>query len=1094
MRKIIEYFIKYHVAVNVIILAFLVFGIVGAKALKSSFFPLTESRNVLISIAYPGASPQEIEEGVVLKIEDNLKGLQGVERVTSTSRENSGSINVEIEKGRDIDFMLLEVKNAVDRVPTFPAGMEPLIVSKLEAIRQTISFAVSGDNISLATLKQIGRQIENDLRAIDGISQIEPTGYPEEEIEIAVNENSLLAFSISFAEVSQAVGNANILVTGGNIKTDAEEYLIRANNRSYYADELSNIIIRSDPSGKTVRLKDIAIIRDRFSETPNATYYDGNLAVNVTITSTNTEDLISSADKVKAYIEEFNQKYNNVKINVISDFSTTLNQRTELLTENAIVGMILVLIFLSLFLNTRLAFWVAFGLPVAFLGMFVFAPMLNVTINVLSLFGMIIVIGILVDDGIVIAENIYQHYEKGKSPIQAAIDGTMEVIPPIVSAIVTTILAFSIFLFLDGRIGDFFGEVSVIVILTLVVSLVEALIILPAHLAHSKALKKQEGKPKTKIGELFAQLRSINKAGDRFMAWMRDKLYSPALQFALRYKLLTFALFVMALVLTFGSIGGGIIRTAFFPRIASDRIAVELLMPNGTNERVTDSIISLIEEKAAIVNEELTEKYLRGTDKVLFENMIKNLGPGSSSATLVINLLPGEERPDEVVADIITKRLEELVGPVFGIESLIYGSGGNFGGNPVSVSLLGNNIEELKLAKTELKSAFVNNSLLKDISDNDPAGIKEIQLELKENAYLLGLDLRAVMNQVRAGFFGAQAQRFQRGQDEIRVWVRYDRENRSSITDLDEMRIQTPTGTRVPLNEIASYSISRGEVAINHLDSQREIQVNADVKDPKTTSAPEIITWVKEEIMPEIQSKYPTVTASYEGQNRERLKLVNSLNFVGLMVLLLIYITIAFTFRSFSQPLLLLLLIPFSLTAVSWGHWIHGFPLNILSLLGIIALIGIMVNDGLVLIGKFNGNLREGMQFDEALYEAGRSRFRAIFLTSITTIAGLAPLLLEKSRQAQFLKPMAISIAYGIGFATVLTLLMLPLFLSFSNSIKVGSKWLVTGNKVNKEEVERAIKEQLEEEHMRGSKNFSSNGIHEQQNLGADQKELEETL
>ena len=358
----------------------------------------------------------------------------------------------------------------------------------------------------------------------------------------------------------------------------------------------------------------------------------------------------------------------------------------------------------------------------------------------------------------------------------------------------------------------------------------------------------------------------------------------------------------------------------------------------------------------------------------------------------------------------------------------------------------------------------------------------------------MGLDLRAVMNQVRAGFFGAQAQRFQRGQDEIRVWVRYDRENRSSITDLDEMRIQTPTGTRVPLNEIANYTISRGEVAINHLDGQREIQINADLKDPKTTSAPDIITWVKEEIMPEIQSKYPTVTASYEGQNRERLKLVNSLNFVGLMVLLLIYITIAFTFRSFSQPLLLLLLIPFSLTAVSWGHWIHGFPLNILSLLGIIALIGIMVNDGLVLIGKFNGNLREGMQFDKALYEAGRSRFRAIFLTSITTIAGLAPLLLEKSRQAQFLKPMAISIAYGIGFATILTLLMLPLFLSFSNSIKVGSKWLVTGNKVNKEEVERAIKEQQVEEHMNESRSFSTNGIHEHQDLDTDQKELEETL
>lgn len=1094
MRNVISYFIKYHVAVNVIIIAFMVFGIVGALTLKSSFFPLTESKNILINITYPGASPQEIEEGVVLKIEDNLKGLQGVDRVTSTSRENSGSINVEIEKGQDIDFMLLEVKNAVDRVPTFPTGMEPLVVSKLEAVRQTISFSISGENIDLATLKQIGRQVENDLRAIEGISQIEVGGYPEEEIEIAVNENNLLAFNISFNEVSQAVANANILVTGGNIKTDAEEYLIRANNRSYYGDELSNVIVRSDAAGRTIRLKDVAVIRDRFSETPNASYYNGELSVNITVTSTNTEDLIGSAEKVKQYIEDFNQKYNNVQLNVVSDLSNTLTQRTQLLTENALMGMILVLIFLSLFLNTRLAFWVAFGLPIAFLGMFVFAPMLNVTINVLSLFGMIIVIGILVDDGIVIAENIYQHYEKGKTPIQAAVDGTLEVIPPIVSAIITTILAFSIFLFLDGRIGDFFGEVSVIVILTLAVSLVEALIILPAHLAHSKALKPQSNKPKKGIAKAFAKLRVVNKMGDRAMGWMRDRFYSPALQFALRHRFLTFSLFIMALLLTFGSIGGGIIRTAFFPRIASDRVAIELEMPNGTNEKVTDSIISLIEEKAKIVNQELTEKYLKGTGKELFENMIKNVGPGSSAAVLVINLLPGEERPDAIRSDLVTNRLRELVGPVIGVESLIYGSGGNFGGDPVSVSLLGNNIAELKAAKGELKLALENNSLLKDVADNDPAGIKEIRLELKENAYLLGLDLRSVMNQVRAGFFGVQAQRFQRGQDEIRVWVRYDRENRASINDLDEMRILTPTANRVPLKEIANYTIARGEVAINHLDGRREVQISADLKDPEATSAPDIMAWIKDDLMPDIQSKYPTISASYEGQNRERNKLFDSLNFVGLTVLFLIYITIAFTFRSFSQPLLLLLMVPFCLPAVAWGHWFHGFPINILSMLGIIALIGIMVNDGLVLIGKFNINLRGGMTFDEAIYQAGRSRFRAIFLTSITTIAGLAPLLLEKSRQAQFLKPMAISIAYGIGFATVLTLLLLPLFLSFSNDVKVFGKWLKTGNKVTKEEVERAIKEQADEKHMASEAHLLNGDGFEKENEANNKVQLEDTL
>jgi multidrug efflux pump subunit AcrB len=1062
MRKLIAYFIRYHVAVNVFILAFFAFGILGVLSLKSSFFPLVDSKIINISIVYPGASPQEIEEGIVLQIEDNLKGLRGIDRVTSTSKENSGTITVEIEKGENLDFMLLEVKNAVDRVPSFPTGMEPLIVAKREEIRQTISFALSGDDIPLATLKQLGRQVENDLRAIEGISQVDVSGYPAEEIEIAVNETNLLAYNLTFNDVAQAVSTSNILVTGGNIKTDAEEYLIRANNRSYYGDELSNLIIRASQDGKTVRLKDVAQIRDRFSETPNATYFNEKLSVNITVTSTNNEDLITSADTVKDYIEAYNQKHNNVRLDVVRDLSITLNQRTKLLSENAIIGMVLVLLFLSLFLNTRLAFWVAFGLPISFLGMFIFAGQFDVTINVLSLFGMIIVIGILVDDGIVIAENIYQHYEKGKSPTDAAIDGTMEVIPPVVSAIITTLLAFSLFLFLDSRIGEFFSEVSVIVMLTLAVSLVEALIILPAHLAHSKALRKQvvEENP-SKFKQFFSKMRSINAFGDRIMRFLRDRLYAPTLEFALKFRVLSLGIFVSLLILTFGSIGGGIIGVTLFPSIASDAVSIELDMPNGTNVKVTDSIISMIEEKSFIVNKEFTEKYLKGTDKQLFENTILTLN-SSSSARLVINMLPGEERPDAIKSSLVANRLRELVGPVIGTERLIFGSGGNFGGSPVSVALLGNNIAELKAAKAELKTILEENPLLKDVEDNDPAGIKEIRLELKESAYLLGLDLRTVMSQVRAGFFGVQAQRFQRGQDEIRVWVRYDRSNRASISDLDDMRILTPSGDRVTLKDIASYTIQRGDVAINHLEGRREIQVSADLKDP-STSATDILDDIKVSIIPQLQSKYPTISASFEGQNREKDKLMSSLSKAGIPILILIYITIAFTFRSYSQPLLLLLLVPFSLTSVAWGHYILGFPVNILSLLGIIALIGIMVNDGLVLIGRFNTNLKEGLKFDDALKEAGKSRFRAIFLTSLTTVAGLAPLLLEKSRQAQFLKPMAISISFGIAYATILTLLVLPLFLSFSNSIKKNAKWLYTGKEVTNEEVERAIKEQNEE-------------------------------
>jgi len=1055
MRKLITYFIKYPVAVNVFIIAFVAFGLVGAFSMKSSFFPLTDSELINISLAYPGASPQEMEEGVVLKIEDNLKGIVGVDRVTSVSKENSATVNIEVEKGKDIDVVLTDVKNAVDRVPSFPSGMEPAVIAKVESIRPTISFTVSGDHIPLKSLKQYARNIENDIRGIEGISQVTISGFPDEEIEIAVKENDLRAFNLSFAEVATAIQNSNLLITGGNIKTTQEDYLIRASNRSYYGVELQNLIVRTETNGHIIRLKDIAEVKDTWSETPDRLYYNGNLAIDISISNTNNEDLLSSADKIKVYIDKFNQQNQNIHLDITDDRSVTLQGRTMLLIENGVVGILLVLFFLALFLNLRLAIWVAFGLPVAFLGMFILAAQFDVTINILSLFGMIIVIGILVDDGIVIGENIYHHYyDLGKTKIQAAIDGTMEVIPPIVSAILTTIIAFSTLFFVDGRIGNFFSEVSTIVLLTLTVSLIEALVILPAHIAHSKALdrKRLEEGAAAKTNGVDAFFNKINRFADGALTKLNEKFYVPFLKFSLKNKIFAFAMPIALLIFSLTSIGGGIVRTSFFPSVASDKIQVTLNMPQGTNETITDSIISSIEEKVWLINKEYTAK--QSGDEQVVQNIIKRVGPGSANATLTINLLAGESR--EFSSPEITNSIREKVGKVYGVESLIFGSGGNFGGSPVAVSLLGNNIEELKAAKEELKLVLENNPLLKDISDNDPAGIKEVSISLKDNAYVLGLNLQSVMAQIRNGFFGFQAQRFQRGQDEIKVWVRYNREDRSSIKNLDDMRIVAPNGTRIPFSEIGTYEIRRGDIAINHLNGQREIQVSADLKDAKE-SATEILDEIKTSVMPLILSKYHSVTPLYEGQNREAKKTTDSLVWLKYIILALIYIVIAFTFRSYSQPILLLLMIPFSMIGVVWGHFIHDFSINILSWLGIIALVGIMVNDGLVLIGKFNSYLKEGMLFDDALIMAGQSRFRAIFLTSLTTIAGLAPLMLEKSRQAQFLIPMAISISYGIAIATILTLVMLPLLLSVSNSIKVGIKWLKTGEKVTKEEVERAI-------------------------------------
>ena len=1053
---------------------FIVFGVSGVLALKSSFFPLIDSKFISINATFPGASPQEVEEGVIYKIEENLKGVSGIVRVTSTSRENSGTILVETDEDFELDAILFEVKNAVDKVPSFPVDLEPIVITKVEEQQPTVIFSLTGKNIDLKSLKNVSKNIEKDIRNIEGISQVSVSGFPDEEIEISVTEEDLLKYNLSFDEVLNSVSRTNILVTGGNIKTDREEFLIRASNKNYYANELQNIIVRSSPDGKKIRLNDIAKIRDQFSETPASSAVNNETAIILSVTSTNNEDMMDSANKINQYIDEFNNINSNLKLTPLKDYSIALRQRTNLLLENGGLGIFLVLIFLSLFLNIRLAFWVAFGLPISFLGMLIFAGEFDITINLMSLFGMIVVIGILVDDGIVIAENIFRHYEEGKTPEQAAVDGTMEVLPAIVSAIITTLIAFSTLLLLAGDVGNFFGEVAMIVILTLIVSLVEALIILPSHLAHSKALHKKDEIKNNFVFRFFKYMRGVNNKGFELMRWLRDKVYSPTLKFALKNRFLSFSGFIAALYLTVSSVFGGVIGVTFFPMIDSDAVTVDLKMPMGTNVKVTDSIISVIENHAIEIGKEFEEKYMQNDNRDLIEHIQKNIGSsadnmsmvkgfnsvgGSSTASLEIYLLDSENRPQDIRAPEMANLIRERTGEIIGVEKFVVDGGANFGGSPVAISLLSDNISELKNAKLELIQKLSLNPKLTDITSNDPEGIKEIDIKLNDNAYMLGLSYASVMKQVRAAFFGIEAQRFQRGEDEIRVWVRYDKKSRSLIKRLEEMRILAPNGKRIPLSEIANYNIERGEVSINHLDGSREIQVNANLLDP-TDSASDIVFSVQNTIIPPLKEKYPSLKVSFEGQYREANKTIESSKVIFPLALFLIFCTIGFIFRTYSQPFLLLLLIPFSLTTVAWGHLLHGFPINVISLLGIIALIGILVNDGLVLISKFNSNLREGMSFDDSIFNAGKERFRAIFLTSITTIAGLAPIILEKSFQAQLLKPMAISIAYGIGYATFLTLILLPILISFTNSLKVNFTWVLKGVKPNKRDVEAPIVEQ----------------------------------
>lgn len=1040
MKKLIEYFIKYPVAVNVIMIAIALGGLQGIMRMNSSYFPLLPSKIITIAVNYPGASPEEIEEGIVLKIEDNIRGLVGIERFTSVSSENTATISIEIQDDEDINVILADVKNAVDRVPSFPVDMEPPVIAKIEPLNLGISFTVSGQNVPLRTLKQITRQIEDDLREL-GASQIDVSGFPDEEIEIAVREKDLRAFDLTFSEVASAVARTNILTTGGSIKTDEEEYLIRANNRNYYGDEMDYIVIKAAQDGKVIRLKDIATVKDKWSESPDRLYMNGKEAIQISVSTTNSQDFLDLVGKTNNYISDYNSENSTIHLDITQDRSISLKERTRILVDNGGYGIILVLILLSIFLKPSLAFWVAAGIPISFLGMFIIVPDI-MTINVMSLFGMLIVIGILVDDGIVIGENIFAHYELGKTPVRAAIDGTLEVLPAIVSAILTTVVAFSTFLFLDGMIGDFYYEVAIVVIVTLLVSLVEALIILPTHISESRAMNRNK--------EPFL----INKWADAGMTWVREKIYIPQLKFGLNNPLLAFSVPLALFIITIGCIRAGIIGVTFFPSISSDTVTIGLEMPRGTSETITDSLITQIEEAVWKVNESFTEKQTGNIPVV--ESVVKQIGPGTSKASLTLNLLPGESR--NASATMIANAVRDSAGPIYGAESIVFGSGTNFGGSPISVALVGRNISDLKGAKTALKESLNDMGILKDITDNDPAGVKEIRLHLKDNAYLLGLSLNDVMQQVRSGFFGQSVQRFQRGRDEIRVWVRYDRQNRESIKALDDMWIVTNTRNRVPLSEIADYEIIRGEVSINHLDGVRQILVNADLIDPDASTT-DILAEIQTVMMPNILARYPTVQAVYEGQNREAKKVTDSIIATLPVVFVLMYMIIAFTFRSYSQPLLLFALIPFSFIGVAWGHWIHGMSISMLSTLGIIALVGILVNDGLVLVSKFNTFLKTGLPFKKALIEAGRSRFRAIFLTSVTTAVGLGPIIFEPSRTAQFLIPMAISIAYGIVMATFLTLFVLPLMIYFNNSLKLVFHWLKTGEWADRAALERAVKE-----------------------------------
>ncbi|MDX5422318.1 MAG: efflux RND transporter permease subunit, partial [Hymenobacteraceae bacterium] len=893
--------------------------------------------------------------------------------------------------------------------------------------------------------------VEDELRASDEISKITLTGYTPQEIEVAARENLLRSYGLTFEDLANAVRAANIEVTGGTIRGAEKDVIIRVDNKAYYARQLENIVVKGLPDGRLVRLRDVAELKDKFEETTDRAFFNGKTAILLTINTLNEEDILAAAAFVRDYIDRFNQRNQKVQATLVDDATVNLRERIGLLQKNGLIGAILVVSLLGMFLRIRLAFWVAIGIPISFLGMIILANLAGITINVLSLFGMILVIGILVDDGIVVGENIFQHYEDGESPYEAAVNGTMEVLPSVVSALTTTSIGFAFFFFIEGQLGEYFSDVSFVVIGALGVSLLEVMLFLPAHLAHSRDLDRdyQPNALKEKVADV--------------MFWVRDNGYKPLLGFVMRYKIFYFLLVLSVFVVTIGAVRSKVVRTVFFPDIESNSVTVTLELPPGTTDTITENTIKSVADAAFALNQDYRERLRQDEDreeKDVIEDVELRVGPTRNTATAVIYLARAEERT--IRSFRIASDLREQVGPIPSARKLAYETSTAFG-KPISISLSSSDYAELQLASEELKAKLREMETVKDIVDNFQESQPEVGIRLNEQARLLGLNPLQVISQVRNGFFGQEAQRLQRGDDEVKVWVRYDLEDRTNREQLREMRIRTPDGRSLPLEQLVTIEEQQGPIAINHRDGRREIRVDADVASLEVSSV-DVLSNITANVLPDILAKHPSIDYTLEGQVRQTNKLGSSAALVGPPILVMMLAMLIFTFKSYSQAISLILMLPFGLIGAVWGHYIHGLPISVLSILGFVALIGILLNDGLVFINTLNDKLRAGKKHGEALLETGMSRFRPLVLTTITTAAGLGPLIFETSFQAQFLIPMAATVAYGLLFGSFFIATLLPVFLIATNRVKVYAAYLWTGQKPEPEDVERVVREKRKRE------------------------------
>ncbi len=1039
-KGVLAWFAENHVTANLLMLLIITAGLLTVFDTKIEVFPEFSLDMINIMVPYRGASPSDVEEGVCLRVEEAIAAVDGIKRITSSAGEGGGSTLVEVEEYADATDVLDDIKAEIGTIITFPKETEKPIISELKSRHKVISVVVFGD-VSEKTLKILAEQIRDDLTAMDNISQVSISGVRAYEISIEVSEETLRRYNLSFEKVTRAVRDSSLDIPAGSVKTTGGEILVRTKGQKYYGPEFEKIIVLTRNDGTQVRLGNIAEVKDDFEDVDLYAKFDGKRAASVRVSRIGEEDALDIAGTVKRYISE--KKGNlpeGVSIALWEDDTEYLKARMNLLKRNGYIGLILVFLVLTLFLNFRLAFWTTMGIPISFLGAFYLMPLFGVSINMMSLFAFIMALGLVVDDAIVVGENIFAYRQQGMDRTAAAIKGVKEMCMPVVLAVLTTMFAFLPLAYTSGIMGKILRVIPIVVISVLSFSLIEALLILPAHLSSGRFSRKS-------IVVRFTD--RINYWTERGLKWFINGPFAGFVARAVKWRYVTLAVAFAIFLFTVGFIAGGYIKFVFFDTVEADNMIAILTMPQGTPVEQTREIIEGIEQAAFEVIAEFNSK--REGKPSLMKHIATtvgaqptlarggpvqvDIGAGAEShlAEVNVELLGSEQR--DVSSVKLRNRWRERVGEIPGVSSLTFVAEFMSTGNPIEVELSHEDFADLLNAVEELKGILRQYTGVEDIADSFEAGKPELKLNLKDTGRTLGLTLSDLARQVRQGFYGDEAQRIQRGRDDIRVMVRYPENERKSLADVENMRIRLQDGTEIPFKTVAEVKYGRGYSTIRRVDRKRVVSVSADV-DEGVANAGEINAELDAKVLPGLMHKYAGLQYRFAGEQREINESLGSLKTNFVIAMLAIYGLLAVQFKSYSQPAIVMSAIPFGIIGATIGHLLMGFNLSILSLFGIVALSGVVVNDSLIMIDLINRERKSGIELAQVLRDCATRRFRPIMLTTLTTFCGLLPMITEKSLQARFLIPMAISLAFGVMFATCITLLLVPSLYMILEDIK----------------------------------------------------------